>query len=72
MREFETYGRVKRVKMPLDPKTNLPCGYAFVEFEREKDMKEAYKTADGKKIDGKRILVDVERGRTVRGWLPRR
>ena len=32
----------------------------------------AYKHADGKKIDGRRVLVDVERGRTVKGWLPRR
>jgi hypothetical protein len=32
----------------------------------------AYKYADGKKIDGRRVLVDVERGRTVKGWLPRR
>lgn len=32
----------------------------------------AYKHADGKKIDGKRVLVDVERARTVKGWLPRR
>lgn len=32
----------------------------------------AYKHGDGKKIDGRRVLVDVERGRTVKGWLPRR
>ncbi|XP_041093657.1 U11/U12 small nuclear ribonucleoprotein 35 kDa protein-like [Polyodon spathula] len=32
----------------------------------------AYKHADGKKIDGRRVLVDVERGRTVKGWQPRR
>lgn len=32
----------------------------------------AYKHADGKKIDGRRVLVDVERGRTVKGWMPRR
>lgn len=32
----------------------------------------AYKSADGKKIDGRRVLVDVERGRTVKGWRPRR
>lgn len=32
----------------------------------------AYKHADGKKIDGRRVLVDVERGRAVKGWLPRR
>ena len=32
----------------------------------------AYKHADGKKIDGRRIVVDVERGRTVKSWRPRR
>lgn len=32
----------------------------------------AFKYADGKKIDGRRILVDVERSRTVKNWLPRR
>ena len=32
----------------------------------------AYKESDGLHIMGKRILVDVERGRTVRGWKPRR
>ena len=32
----------------------------------------AYKHADGKRIDGRRISVDVERGRTVKGWKPRR
>merc|ERR1712066_406573 len=47
-------------------------GYCFIEFEHERDMHSAYKRADGKKIDGRRVLVDVERGRTVKGWLPRR
>lgn len=31
-------------------------------------MKEAYKRADGKKVEGKRVVVDVERGRTVPNW----
>jgi U1 small nuclear ribonucleoprotein len=35
-------------------------------------MKDAYKYGDGKKIDDYRVLVDVERGRTVRNWRPRR
>ena len=47
-------------------------GYGFIEFEKEPDMRAAYKYADGRKIDGRRVLVDVERGRTVRNWLPRR
>lgn len=45
---------------------------AFVEYEKERDMRSAYKHADGKKIDGRRVLVDVERGRTVKGWRSRR
>ena len=32
----------------------------------------AYKQADGRKIDNKRVIVDVERGRTVPNWRPRR
>merc|ERR1719382_1302796 len=49
-----------------------PRGYAFIEYEHERDLKNAYKQGDGKKIDGRRVMVDVERGRTVEGWLPRR
>ena len=43
-------------------------GYAFVEFESKTDMKECYKAADGRKIEGRRVLIDVERGRTVENW----
>lgn len=32
----------------------------------------AYKYGDGKKVDGKRVVVDIERGRTVKNWKPRR
>lgn len=45
-----------------------PRGYAFVEYESKADMKTAYKMADGRKIEGKRVTVDVERGRTVPNW----
>lgn len=55
-----------------DTKTGKSRGYAFVEFEKDKDLKVAYNEADGLKIQGRRIVVDVERGRTVKGWLPRR
>jgi len=71
-REFDSYGPIKSIRMVHDQKTGKPRGYAFIEYEHEKDMHTAYKHADGKKVDGRRVLVDVERGRTVRGWLPRR
>merc|ERR1712056_163255 len=70
-REFEVFGSIKKVRMIYDQK-GKPRGYAFVEYEHERDLKNAYKQGDGKKIDGRRVMVDVERGRTVEGWLPRR
>lgn len=61
-------------------------GYAFIEFEDKEDFVRknllflsyyndiigAYKRSDGRKIDGRRVAVDYERGRTIKGWLPRR
>merc|ERR1712223_1088516 len=65
-------GPIKSIKVINDKISEKPRGYCFIEFEQEKDMHSAYKHADGKKIDGRRVLVDVERARTVKGWLPRR
>jgi U1 small nuclear ribonucleoprotein len=61
-REFEQYGKVKSVKMVTD-RQGKPRGYAFVDFESEHDVTAAYKKADGLKLDDRRIVVDVERGR---------
>ncbi|KAL8477266.1 hypothetical protein ACS0TY_029527 [Phlomoides rotata] len=71
-REFEAYGPIKRVRLVTDKESNKPRGYAFIEYVHTRDMKAAYKQADGKKIDNRRVLVDVERGRTVPNWRPRR
>uniref|UniRef100_A0A3P8PHA2 U1 small nuclear ribonucleoprotein 70 kDa n=1 Tax=Astatotilapia calliptera TaxID=8154 RepID=A0A3P8PHA2_ASTCA len=71
-REFEVYGPIKRIYIVYNKRTGKPRGFAFIEYEHERDMHSAYKHADGKKIDGRRVLVDVERGRTVKGWRPRR
>ncbi|KAK9822157.1 hypothetical protein WJX81_000658 [Elliptochloris bilobata] len=71
-REFEEYGPVKRIRLVQEKETGKPRGYAFIEYESKADMKTAYKMADGRKIEGKRVTVDVERGRTVPNWRPRR
>jgi len=71
-REFEVYGKIKQIQMINDINTDKPRGYAFIEYEDESSMHAAYKRADGKKIDGKRVVVDIERGRTIKGWKPRR
>ncbi|KAL8799213.1 MAG: hypothetical protein Q9200_007596, partial [Gallowayella weberi] len=84
-REFGKYGAIERIRIvtdthdgsagdgkPKKKKKKSHRGYAFVVYERERDMKEAYKATDGISIKGRKILVDVERGRTVKGWRPRR
>ena len=70
-REFDRYGPIHSISLIEDQSKN-PRGYAFIQFESEKDMREALKKMDGAKISGRRIIVDVERGRTVKDWRPRR
>ncbi|KAJ3127277.1 hypothetical protein HK098_006551 [Nowakowskiella sp. JEL0407] len=69
---YNTLFVARLVHIVRNPSTNQSRGYGFVEFERERDMKAAYKDADGIKLMGRRILVDVERGRTVKDWKPRK
>lgn len=70
-KEFEEFGPIRNLQIILD-KAGKSRGYAFVEYEHKTDMKNAYKQADGRKIEGRRVVVDVERGRTVENWRPRR
>jgi len=70
--EFERYGEVKKVVLVKNKLTGKPRGYAFIEFESSHDLKDAFRRADGRKLKGRRILVDVERGRTVPDWKPRK
>eukprot|EP00455_Lapot_gusevi_P032196 TRINITY_DN3508_c0_g1_i3.p1 TRINITY_DN3508_c0_g1~~TRINITY_DN3508_c0_g1_i3.p1 ORF type:complete len:218 (-),score=40.53 TRINITY_DN3508_c0_g1_i3:192-845(-) len=69
---FEEWGPIKKIVLVKDDVNGKPRGYAFIEYESSSAFKEAYKRADGKKIHDRRILVDVERGRTVKNWRPRR
>jgi U1 small nuclear ribonucleoprotein 70kDa len=71
-REFEEFGPVRRIRLVHDKDSGKPKGYAFIEYEHIADMKQAYKMGDGRRIEGMRCLVDVERGRTVSKWRPRR
>ena len=71
-KEFNVYGPIKTIKLVKNQKTGKSRGYAFIEFERMDDFKRAYKNASGKRIDSKRIIVDYERGRTIKHWRPRR
>ncbi|ORX81013.1 RNA-binding domain-containing protein [Anaeromyces robustus] len=69
---FSKFGKIKNVRIILDIVTGISRGYGFIEFESEKECKEAYKNGDNIKIDGQKILVDYERSRIMKNWIPRR
>ena len=70
LRDMEAFGPVKDITIVKHD--NKSRGYAFIEYEHEEDMKRAYRAADGMRIEGREVVVDVERGHTVPDWLPRR
>lgn len=68
---FERFGRIKTVRV-IKNLEGQSRGYGFVEFEDERDWRRAYDRANDMEVDGRRVRVDVERGRTVPDWRPRR
>ncbi|KAH8705342.1 hypothetical protein BGW36DRAFT_421905 [Talaromyces proteolyticus] len=86
-REFSRFGPIERIRIVKNSEKPNPKkphrGYGFIVFEREKDMKGnntlptpplhlGVKETDGIRIKDRRVLVDVERGRTMKSWRPRR
>ena len=69
--EFEEFGTIKEVKIIRNRKGENK-GYAFIEFERTKDFREALERGNKKKINGRHIYVEAERGRTDNKFKPLR
>ncbi len=61
-REFDVYGPIRSIRVVQD-QDGKSRGYAFIEYEQDKDAEMAVRKSEGKRIDGRRILCDVERGR---------
>ncbi|KAL2922234.1 U11/U12 small nuclear ribonucleoprotein 35 kDa protein [Bienertia sinuspersici] len=66
------YGRVKNLRLVRDIVTGASRGYAFVEYETEKEMRRAYEDAHHTSIDDSEIIVDYNRQQLMPGWIPRR
>ncbi|CAO3626982.1 unnamed protein product [Mucor hiemalis] len=69
---FEKYGPISNIELVRNNVTGLSQGYAFVTFVDEKSTQEAYKYAHETTLDSHIILVDYERSRVMKGWIPRR
>ncbi|XP_046404090.1 U11/U12 small nuclear ribonucleoprotein 35 kDa protein-like [Ischnura elegans] len=69
---FSHYGRVKKCTLIRNIVTGISRGFAFVEYYHKHDAMRAYAGANHMDIDGKKIFVDRELGRVLKGWVPRR
>jgi len=66
------YGAVKRARVVTDTASGESRGYGFVEFAEDAELQRAFRGADGAELEGRPVVVDVERGRTVSTWVPQR
>ncbi|KAL6293589.1 hypothetical protein ACE6H2_001731 [Prunus campanulata] len=66
------YGRVKDLRLVRHIVTGASRGYAFVEYETEREMQRAYKEAHHSFIDDSEVIVDYNRQQLMPGWIPRR
>lgn len=71
-KEMNKYGKVKNLRIVRHIVTGASRGYAFVEFETDREMRRAYTDAHHKVIDDSEIIVDYNRQRLMSGWIPRR
>ncbi|RCV12463.1 hypothetical protein SEVIR_2G282200v4 [Setaria viridis] len=66
------YGKVKSMRLVRDIVTGASRGYAFVEYETDREMRRAYQDAHHSIIDGSEVIVDYYRQQLMPGWIPRR
>ncbi|XVF54998.1 hypothetical protein PTKIN_Ptkin06aG0001200 [Pterospermum kingtungense] len=66
------HGRVKNLRLVRHIVTGASRGYAFVEFETEREMRRAYQDAHHSIVDDAEIIVDYNRQQLMPGWIPRR
>lgn len=71
LKVFEEYGPVTDIRLVTD-KEGKPRGYAFIEYKTVEGLRTAFREANNKVLDGRKIVVDVEKARTHENWLPRR
>ncbi|KAK3700076.1 hypothetical protein QZH41_015031 [Actinostola sp. cb2023] len=72
VKQFSKYGDIRKCRLIRDIVTGSSKGYAFIEYENERDAKIAYREMYKTDIDGREILVEYELERDLDGWIPRR
>lgn len=74
-KQFIKFGEVERVRIVKDKLTKTPKGYAFILFKDVNASRKVHKELGihrGIMINGRPVIVDIERSRTVKYFKPRR
>lgn len=70
--EMGVFGKIKSVKFVFDINTHKRRPYCFVEYEKPESLRNAMAQGSKLYLYNKKVIIDVERARTVKGWYPRR
>ncbi|KAG7666370.1 uncharacterized protein J8A68_000091 [[Candida] subhashii] len=70
---FSKYGVIESIRIIRDHQ-GKSRGYGFIVYERDVDAKNVISelSRSGLQLNGRNVLVDMERGRIIRNWRPRR
>ncbi|SCU82592.1 LANO_0B06854g1_1 [Lachancea nothofagi CBS 11611] len=74
-KQFIRFGEIEKVRVVRDKVTNKSRGYGFIMFKEELSARAACREIGvhrGVDIEGRPVIVDIERGRTVKYFTPRR
>lgn len=74
-KEFVRFGEIEKVRVVRNKSTNKSRGYGFILFKEEISARNAFREIGvhrGIEINGRPVIVDIERGRTVKYFKPRR
>ncbi|KAH3663317.1 hypothetical protein OGAPHI_005307 [Ogataea philodendri] len=69
---FGQFGEIEQIRVVRDSSTGKSRGYAFILYKTENDAKLAFQKGNRMVINDRAVVVDIERGRVVKNWKPRR
>jgi len=65
-RNFDRFGKLSRCDIPTPG--GRPKGYAFIEFEDDRDAEDAFEAMKYKRIDGRDVTVQWAKREPAPGW----